>query len=282
MPPAGPPRTLVWLASYPKSGNTWARIFLSNYLFNHDAPMPINDVRRLGVSDAAVHFYRKAAGGAFDQSDHMQALHLRGRVLRGIAGNGAQINFLKTHNARVSVFGVELIPPRLTRSAVYILRDPRDVAVSYARHFGKTLEAAVAALGTFDNSTAGRGESVKQFLMSWSVHVTSWTRAADFPVLALRYEDMQRDPQTTFARLLEHVGIPVEAERLERAIRFSAFDELRRQEDREPFAERSFAAERFFHTGTSGQWREQMPAPLVERLCRDHGAVMRAFGYLEG
>ena len=282
MPRKSPRRNIVWLASYPKSGNTWVRIFLGNYLLNPETPMPINRINQLGMADSSAQMYRAVATGAFDPADPMQALRLRGRVLDGIVSNGADVNFVKTHNIRDRVFGIDLIPARLTRSAICIIRDPRDVAISYARHFGHTLEAAVASIGRSNNTTAGRGDTVKQFLGSWSEHVTNWTRVRDFPVLTLRYEDMRADPEAAFANALTHIGVPVDSERLERAIRFSSFDELRRQEEKDPFVERSNKSERFFHTGKSGQWRGVMPDALVEKIHRDHGAVMRDFGYLDG
>ncbi len=277
-----PRKSIIWLASYPKSGNTWVRIFLGNYLLNPETPMPINRINQLGMADSSAQMYRAVAKGAFDSADPMQALRLRGRVLNGIVSNGADVNFVKTHNVRDRVFGVDLIPAKLTRSAICIIRDPHDVAVSYARHFGRTLESAVASIGRSNNTTAGRGDSVKQFLCSWSEHVTSWARTRDFPVLMLRYEDLHADPEAAFARALTHIGVPVDDQRLARAIRFSSFDEMRRQEEKDPFVERSNKTERFFHTGKSGQWREVMPEALVEKIHRDHGAVMREFGYLDG
>lgn len=277
-----PQKSIVWLASYPKSGNTWTRIFLGNYIFNPPAPMPINQINKLGMADSAANLYRAVAVGPFDPADPMQALRLRGKVLRGIVGNGADVNFLKTHNYKGEVFGTDLVPADLTRAAIHIIRDPRDVAVSYARHFGHAIEQAVGSMGRSSNTTAGGKTSVKQFLCSWSEHVTSWARAREFPVLTLRYEDIRADPHTAFAKALELIGMPLDRERLDRAVRFSSFDELRRQEDNEPFVERSENTERFFHTGTSGQWQRVMSPGLVEQIERDHGAVMREFGYLEG
>ncbi len=277
-----PTKNIVWIASYPKSGNTWLRMFLGNYFLSPTTPMSINRIHQLGLADSTARMYRAAASGRFDSTDPMQALQLRAKVLRGIVSNGADVNFVKTHNLRDQVFGVDLIPTRLTRSAIYIIRDPHDVVVSYARHFGRTIEATVASIGSHNTTTAGRGDTVKQFLGSWSDHVRGWTRTRDFPVLALRYEDMRADPQTAFAKALKHIGAPVDNQRLQRAIRFSSFDELQKQEAAEPFVERSNNAERFFHTGTSGQWRGVMAEAQIEQICRDHGPMMREFGYLDG
>lgn len=278
--PDGRLKNIVWLASYPKSGNTWSRIFLANYLLATLEPIPINQVHRIGIGDSVANAYRIVAGGRFDPMDTMGHLRLREKVLRGIVNNGADLNFVKTHNARDRAFGVELILPRYTRAAVYILRDPLDVAVSYARHYGQTPSDAARAISRPDNTTAADPTSVKQYLGNWSDHVTGWTGTTDFPVHVMRYEDMKADPEKAFAGLLGFLGIPADAGRLERAIRFSSFDEMRRQESVTPFIERSANLDRFFHTGETGQWKETLSPEDVAFLRERHGDVMSRFGYL--
>jgi hypothetical protein len=281
MTPPPTRKSIVWLASYPKSGNTWTRIFLANYLLDRKEPMPINQVHRIGMGDAIEKAYRMVAQGPFDVASVPQSLALRPRVLAGIVANGAQVNFVKTHNARTRAFGVELIPPALTRSAIYILRNPLDMVLSYARHYGHTPEFAAVAIGRPDNTIAGAAGAVPQFLGSWSEHVRGWARCRDFPVLVLRYEDMIADPQAAFARVLAHIGVPVDPERLARAVRFSSFDELKRQEEQAGFIERSQHSGRFFHSGRAGAWREALPPEAAERIRREHARVMREFGYLD-
>ena len=284
-----PRKSIVWLASYPKSGNTWARIFLANYLFDRKTPMSINEVHRLGMGDSIEKMYRMVArgaqggvGGKFDIADYRQSLALRGKVLRGIVNNDADVNFVKTHNRRAKAFGVGLIPPALTRSAIYILRNPLDMVLSYARQYGHTPEFAAAVIGRADNSIAGANGTATQFLGSWSGHVRSWARCREFPVLVLRYEDMQADAPAAFTRVLKHIGVPPDPERVARAVRFSSFDELRKQEAATGFVERSPKAGRFFHSGRSGQWRDELAPEAVDRICTDHARVMREYGYLDG
>jgi hypothetical protein len=273
-------KNIVWLASYPKSGNTWARIFLANYLLATLEPIPINQVHRIGIGDSVANAYRIVNGGRYDPMDTMGHLRLREKVMRGIVNNGADLNFVKTHNAKDRAFGVELILPRYTRAAVYILRNPLDVAVSYARHYGQTPALAAQSISRPDNTTAADPTSVKQYLGNWSDHVTGWTETRDFPVHVMRYEDMKADPGTAFAGLLGFLGIPVDAERLERAIRFSSFDEMRRQESETPFVERSANLDRFFHTGETGQWKDALSPEDIAFLRERHGKVMSKHGYL--
>ncbi len=277
--PAARLKNIVWLASYPKSGNTWTRIFLANYLLGATEPIPINQVHRIGIGDSVAGAYKAVAGGRYDPLDTMGHLRLRERVLRAIAGNGSDMNFVKTHNAKDRAFGVELVMPRYTRSAVYIIRDPLDVVVSYARHYGQTPAQAARAISRPDNTTSADATSVKQYLGDWSDHVTGWTKTSDFPVHLMRYEDMKADPQAAFTKLLRFLGLPVDAERLDRAIGFSSFDEMKRQESVTPFIERSANLERFFHTGESGQWKAALSPEDVAFLRERHARIMKDHGY---
>src|SRR5699024_3195129 len=108
----------------------------------------------------------------------------------------------------------------------------------------------------------------------------SWVESRDFPVQTIRYEDMKQAPRDVFSELLSFLGVPVEDERLDRAVRFSSFGEMQRQETEAPFAEKSAHIERFFHSGRTGQWKDGLAPDDAAMLRRQHGAVMKRFGYL--
>ena len=276
------PKTIVWLASYPKSGNTWLRLFLFNYLFNLDRPAPINQTHRVGPSDASALLYRTAAVGPADLRDEKTVLRLRRRVIETHASNGADVNFMKTHNANIKVQGVSLIPADMTRCALYVLRNPIDVALSYAHHYGLSHDGAATALGNPLTGTLADDSVVQQYLGNWSAHVRGWARARDLKTCVLRYEDMQRDPQGCFGRALRHIGAPVDDARLDRAIRFSSFDEAKKQEQEFGFVEKGQqSGTAFFRSGKVGEGREAMPQSAIDRLIGDHGETMKHHGYLE-
>ena len=274
-------KSLFWLASYPKSGNTWLRAFLANYVFNLDQPVPINQIGKLGIGDANSLAHARAVQRRFNPANPRDTLKARKEMLDIIDSNGADLNFVKTHNQNDKAMGVDLIPRHQTRGAIYIVRDPRDMAVSYASHHGMTLDEVIARLNRKDNATAGNKRNVHQFLGTWSDHVKSWTEERSFPVCTLRYEDMLADPETAFTAAIKQTGIPLEEERLKKAIRFSSFDELRSQEDQNGFVENSEHQDSFFRSGKSGGWRDVLTPEQVETLQTDHERYMRRFGYLD-
>ncbi len=276
-----PKASIVWLASYPKSGNTWARIFLANYLANAQKPVSINSVHQFAMGDSITKTYRMVAGDEnVDLADVDITLRLRDAVLRGIIGNGADVNLVKTHNIRGAARGIELIPAKYTRSSIYIMRNPLDMVLSYARHYGIDVAQAVEAIGRSDNANATDGTAVSQFLGTWSEHVNSWTRNAPYPSLVLRYEDMLAKPEQSFGAMVQHLGLPLDDDRLDRAIRFASFDEVKGQEAKAGFVENPGKSATFFTSGKAGAWKEALTEDLVKKLKADHRDTMKRFGYL--
>ena len=274
-------KNIVWLASYPKSGNTWTRIFLANYLSNAETPVPINEVKRFGMGDSIAKTYEIVARQKIDTKNVAQTLQLRDKVLRGISGNNADVNLVKTHNICKGARGVELIPPQYTRSAIYIIRNPLDMVLSYARHYNMTPERAAHAICHKDNALLPDAETVISFLGTWSDHVRSWTRKQPFPVLVLRYEDLLADPEGEFSKVIKHFGMDVDVERLRRAIRFASFKEVKKQEEAGGFIERPAASESFFTKGGSGHWKDELAPELAEQIRTANHATMKYHGYLD-
>ncbi|MEL7258721.1 MAG: sulfotransferase domain-containing protein, partial [Pseudomonadota bacterium] len=237
-------------------------------------------VRHFGLGDAIMKTYRMVSKDKIDFNDPHSVLHYRDAVLKGIIRNNADVNFVKTHNVCDKAFGVELIPERYTRCGIYIVRNPLDVVLSFSRHFNSNLEQAIDAMENPDHVIQD-DTVVMQFLGNWSDHVRGWAAERRFPMLMLRYEDLQADPHANFSKVLEHVGVPVEPDRVEKAVEFSRFDVLREQEDKDGFIEKPGEAERFFAKGTSGQWKTDLPPRLAKRLRKNHRKVMQKFGYIE-
>ena len=271
---------IVWLASYPKSGNTWMRAFLANLFRNPDAPVGINDLHRFAFGDARADFYETVAGRPLEEISDAELHALRPKVHRLIAAKRPETLFVKTHNASLALEGVPLITPEVTAAAIYIIRNPLDVTLSYAHHFGLSLEETVEAMASPSNQVLTVGRNVFQHIADWSGHVESWTGAAGLACHVVRYEDLVRQPGKTFGKVVKFLRLPPNPARLAKAVRFSAFETLARQEQEAGFIERSKNTDRFFRKGRVGEWREALSPETVEKVVEAHGAVMRKFGYL--
>ncbi len=270
---------IIWLASYPKSGNTWMRAFLHNLLQNPPQPVPINELMRFTLGDTLVEWYEKVAGRPVAGLTDEELAALRPKVHALFTRASPDSVFVKTHMALESVCGVPLITMDYTAGAIYILRDPRDVALSAAAHFGTDVDGAIALMNNPVARTGFETINVPQYYGTWSQHVRSWTTQRHERLLIVRYEDMLEKPFPTFAKVAHFLGLKPERERINKAVRFSSFREMQRQEARDGFIERSVSSKAFFRAGVAGQWREALSKDQIARLVDVHRDVMQEFDY---
>ena len=274
---------IIWLASYPKSGNTWLRAFIANYLSSPAAPLPINDLPNHILGDNLLLHYEQYTHRAGNQLSEEQLTRLRPRIHEWFARSRPQDVFVKTHNAVTQVDGVPLITPSATAGAIYVVRNPMDVAVSFAHHYQVSYERAVESLCEENYCLPPSSGLLPQFLTSWSQHVRSWTEAPGLTLHLMRYEDMQAKPVKAFGRLIKFLGLAGDSARLKKAIKFSSFRELAKQEKTTRFVEsRPDGKTRFFRAGKSGSWRDILTEAQVQTLIECHGEVMIKTGYLAG
>lgn len=271
---------IVWLASYPKSGNTWMRIFLANYVCNRPQPVEINDLKNFTFGEHQLEYFERVGGRPRDQLDDVEINRLRPEVQRLIHREAKGVAFTKTHSAINALNNIPTILPEVTEGAIYIVRNPLDVAVSYAHHLGIGYDEAVAALGNSDNQLATTDKFAFQLLGSWSDHVLSWTTAPGLRPLVLRYEDMLKRPEQAFGMVEKFLRVRPDPQRLRKAIRFSAFETVSAQEKRQGFVEKSLKADRFFRQGKAGGWRKELTPAQAERIINDHREYMTKLGYL--
>ena len=272
---------IIWLASYPKSGNTWVRAFLANYMLDREEPVPIDELVGYSIGDGFVIHYERMTGRKVEEMTEAELHALRPKMHAWLAQSRGQDIFVKTHNLLSQVGGTPLITPAVTAGAVYILRNPLDVAVSYADHYRVELGTAVAALCEANHVVPGTPRALPQYLGSWSQHVRSWVDAPGLSPLVLRYEDLLSRPAETFGALARFLRWPPDQTRLDKAVRFSAFDELAGQEEESGFRELpKGATTRFFRAGRTGAWRDALSDRQTARMIEANGALMRRFGYL--
>ena len=256
---------IIWLASFPKSGNTWVRTFLANYFQPPGRTLDINNLRQFTTADVRRDFFDRAAGGRYTGTTLEDWIAVRPKALRLIAGSKQGHHFVKTHCQIARIGGQHLIPPELTAAAIYIVRNPFDVVPSYARHFGVDIDAAITRMADPRALHGGHG-NILEFVGRWDEHIRGWTQVPGLARHVLRYEDMSGDPERAFRSLFRFLRLPVDADRMVRALDAASFDTLRQQEKEQGFIERPPEMERFFHRGRPGGWREDLTPAQVARI----------------
>lgn len=273
---------LVWLASYPRSGNTWTRVFLHNLINILDGrgAQELNELDVHSTWDIAAHWYDPFLAAPPNRATKEAVAAARPLAQQRIADSVEGVVFVKTHAALIKDRGTPTVDMSRTAGAVYIVRNPLDIVLSYAKHMDVPVEEAVEVLNTPRFETPNGPHSVYEVYGSWSQHVESWTRRAHHAIHVLRYEDLIADPIRSFTGLARHLRIQASSENIEKASELSSFARLSAIEADKGFRERSEYSDRFFRSGTAGQWRAALPPSLVERVVFHHREVMRRFDYL--
>ena len=274
---------LVWIASYPKSGSTWLRAFLHNFIREPGAPyQDINRLMDLSTGESGASLYRRHDPRPASQYSIADVQRMRPLVHRDLTQIHPDLVFVKTHNASLVVHDVPLVTPEATAGAIYIVRDPRDVAVSYSHHIGKSLDETIAIMADPEAATGGDDTKLSiELLASWSESTCISGPAARrgyHPVL--RYEDMLHAPSGAFGDVIRFLGMEPPAERLRRAIAFSSFETLREWKRGRGSRRPRPPPTPVLPAGRSGQWRETLTEKQRARIEQDHGREMRRFGYL--
>jgi aryl sulfotransferase len=275
---------IVWLASYPKSGNTWLRLLLANLLSGKAEAADINEINLPGRDIVSRGNFEEITLVDSSLLTHGEVDALRPQVVEAITAGTEKDFFVKVHDAYRSLANGEPLLGR-ARAALYVLRDPRDVAISSSFHNGTSIEKAVALLNnpqtTLDKSGKRYISRVHQLIYDWSGHVESWMDQRDVPVHVIRYEDLHDAPAATLLKAADFLGLAVSAESVEHAVRCAEFSRLQRREQEAGFRERPIRSTApFFRSGRAGGWREVLSLEQQQAITGAHRRVMERFGYI--
>ncbi len=272
---------IVWLASYPKSGNTWMRAFIHNLFRDDREPMDINRMRgTLSQGESLIMWFAMLDRRPVGQWTAEDVSRLRPRVHETIARGQKGSAFCKTHNALMTVRGHPTVNMAVSSGAIYIVRNPLDVTLSFADFMGVAVDGAIDLMATEYLESDFDDRNVPNILGSWSQHVASWTATGNRRVHVVRYEDMLARPARTFGAVARFLELKPPRARLDRAVRNASFRVLAAQERKRGFSERSGNQERFFRKGVAGEWKTGLTAEQTARVVEAHREQMARFGYL--
>lgn len=273
----------AWLASYVKSGNTWVRLLLNHLEWGEQYDWNSLDGPHDDL-DPTVGFSLSSLSPA-----EAAAMMRRSWTM---APHGRRVQRRKTHRpwtAAADGYPACWVPAAGVGGAiggrvVYIVRDPRAVAVSWAHHSGRSHEQAVVDLATVSpGALAGEVLDAPSWpAVGWSAHVRSWLDQDELPLLLVRYEDLHARTAEILTQVAGFVGVAHSPDTVNKAVARCSFDELAAKEAIAGFHETTASNRVFFRRGETASWRTELDPTLCERIEHEHGEVMRQLHYLPG
>ena len=276
---------IVWLASYPKSGNTWMWLFIKSYFnppkkkfslnYHKDDPIMLEPFPDERMFDKLKINYENF----FDLSKNWVNL-------QSLINLNNKTNYLKTHNAMCTINNHKFTNIQNTLGAIYIVRDPRDVLISYSSYMEKSMDETLKFMLNKETYEVGEFKKKiynKTLLGSWSDHYNSWKNYKSREIIIIKYEDMVNSASSTFLKVLNYLSkiikIDVDHTKMDKAIEETSFKNLKSLEINEGFKTNPSKNE-FFRKGVVGDWRKKLNKEQVEKIEKAFEAEMIELGYL--
>ena len=262
---------IIWLASYPKSGNTWVRSFLSAYFYSNDGIFNPKLLKNIKQYPSSFFFDKKIA--------KLNEIYKHWSQTQEKIISNKKVTILKTHNCLTSINSFPFTTPKYTIGVVYILRDPRNILTSLKNHYDLDYEESIKFMLNekkyiYDNRTPENIDySNFHFLGSWSNHYKSWINTNLFKKIIIKYEDLIKNPNEVFKDLsifintLAKLNEPINLQKLNNAIESTKFDNLKKIEKNNLFPENVFTQDKkkkisFFNLGPENKWTHKLSSKL--------------------
>lgn len=277
---------LIWVASYPKSGNTWLRLFLYAYLQLEHKDLDSIDLNapdfvRMTSSDVGRGWFEPLLPAPWEQTTGQQAAAVRMQVQQNMADATPGFGLVKTHAPYGDYYGIPNINAQVTAGAYYIIRNPLDVALSLRNHHGlPNYVKSIQILNKTNRVQPLEDKFIEAPIGSWRQNVESWAGVGRRGIHVMRYEDMLEKPEEVFGRAIRQMGQPEDPDRVRRAIELTSFDRLAAAEATTGFDEKPKGASAFFHSGKAGRWQEELSPGQIKAVVTANHDLMREFGYM--
>ena len=257
---------IIWLASYPKSGNTFVRALLSSYLNNSNDNVfsKMRGIRSFPKQSS----FSGIVDNNLVKKDHMQLFKYFIAAQNKINENN-RLNFVKTHNFFGPTNGYEFTDKKNTAGAIHIVRDPRSVAVSYAHHSDITLQKSVELL-LMENRIGINDGGYPEARMSWKIHFNSWANCV-FPKILIKYEDLNDNTFDTFKKILIFINqflgnkFEINDDKIKKTIDICSFNNLSKLEKQIGFDEKQKNVN-FFRKGSNREWENALSPELIKKI----------------
>ena len=278
---------IIWIASYPKCGNTWIRSLLSAYYFSKDGEFKFSLLKNI-KQFPSVDFFQKNINSVEEASARWIPIQKKIKETN-------KVYFLKTHNVFGSYKGNSFTSPEYTLGAINIVRDPRNVITSLMNHFSIKEEEALKLISNVNRNLRDRNDknnyATYSFISSWNNNYNSWKFTKNINKILIKYEDLEDDIERSFTRIIEFTNKimrkenKIDIKKLKRSIETTSFDLLKKKEEKEGFDEAIYSSDdgknkSFFNLGKKNDYKKLLKKKTVQSIEDIFKKEMKELGYL--
>lgn len=278
---------IVWLASYPKSGNTLLRSILSSYFYSSDGSLKFENLNYITQFPQSYHFFPLGINVNNDEEVFKNFINAQNLINH----KNGKINFFKTHSSLCKMYDCNFTDLKNTLGVIYIVRDPRNVVTSLAHHYSLTLEQAKETIVDDNRFMDKSSKHCKIFLGSWKSNYNSWKVLQEKnKYLLVKYEDLISKKKTVLIKIFKFLNslganLSIDMIKLNKVIKNTEFDKMKIKEERESFQEalidkKTGKRKIFFNLGPKNDWRKILDQKTKENIEKTFNKEMKELNYL--
>lgn len=281
---------IIWIASYPKSGNTWVRSLLSYYLFSRDKKFSFELLKHIPNFNVSDFLDKKSI---LKSNDDIIKNWLP--VQRFINEKFKRNLLFKTHNAYITSDGNKFTNNEVSAGCIYIVRDPRNVITSYKNFENQTYEKIIKNMLDDKGFLLSNKSTFEKFgikgievISSWAGHYNSWIHNENnIPICLVKYEDLIRNPHSEFIKIFNFLKkinkekkTEIDENKLKKTILETNFQNLKNLEKDNGFVEKQNRGVNFFNQGVENDWKQILPKKISSIIEKKFNKEMKELGYL--
>ena len=278
---------IIWLASYPKSGNTWVRSFLSAYYYSSEGKFDFELLKTIKQFPSKDFFDRRLS--SIEEASENWLIAQKKIIEK------KKICFLKTHNINGAYKGKSFTTNEFTAGAIYIVRDPRNVLTSLMNHYSLNESEALKMINSIYRNLKDENDSENfsnySFISSWANNYNSWNKSKNINTLLIKYEDLENDTSNSFRKILNFINKitkdekNINNEKFELALKTTNFEVLKKKEEIEGFEEAAYSIKdrkviSFFNLGKKNNYKKLLRSETVKFIEKVFGKEMKELGYI--
>ena len=271
--------SIVWVASYPESGARWLSMFLANLISDSQTQCGEHDRNMIVPAENSKKLYQPFFNRPLSEIPLRELAEMRPTIHRELAKRANGFLFLRTHNAAIRHFGVPTITPEATSAAIYVVRNPMDIAASYGAATGRPIDRTIAHMAQTGRVLGKSTSRSYEIVGSWSENVKSWTMDIRGRILCIQFEHMLEDPHKLFSEVVHFLEMKATPEQISRATENSIVGVLQAYSKSQSRPKTRLNSLEMLHAGAANQGKKLLKTQQMATIAALHRDQMKRFGY---
>ena len=278
---------IIWLASYPKSGNTLLRSILSSYFLSNDGEFKFENLYQISQFPLLKHFTSINVDINEDKAIFKNSINAQNFINK----EKGKVRFFKTHSSFSKINNYNFTDLQNTLGVIYIVRDPRNVVNSLAHHYNFSIDEAIDTMIDEKKFMSRTDKNAEVFAGSWNFNYYSWKNLDQHKkYFLIKYEDLITNKKSIILKVfkfLNSLGMKFDIDmiKLNKVIKTTEFEEMKILEQKETFTEamideKTGRRKIFFNLGPKNDWRVNLDKKNKEKIEKAFCKEMEELGYL--